>query len=257
MKKWFIQALWAAGSLAAILIVHYCAEAWLANRLTLHYLLLMSCVAGIAWLNLRRLPRTALFTFLGGFALLLGVLVACWKLGEIEALGSVAGQSWFQGLYERLLLLLALVGVLASSLIPIFIHPSSEKAALPFSKWLLGGAILLLDFAVAMPNIRTEKIFYHLFREGGAGQVCVFVHPEGVTEHAIPLCVKYRNEEQAECDTMLYITRTLWMESEGGLYGYFEGNGPRALFSQHLLCWEAIKDLLKGNNKNSEEKIAD
>lgn len=56
MKNCLCIALWAVGSLAAIVVIHHWLGERLEYRLTLRYLLLMLCAGGLVWLNLRKHP---------------------------------------------------------------------------------------------------------------------------------------------------------------------------------------------------------
>ncbi len=212
--KLLTRTMWIVGTLAAIVVIHNLLEIWLEYRLTLHYLLLMLCAGGIAWLNLRKLSRATQHLFYGGFTLLLGGLIACWKLGEFETICKwleVATSSYGeQCLYKNLLCLLALLVALVSSVLPTIVRPSEVKQSTLLSRWFLFGAILILDFAVAMPNTRMERLFYDIFYRGQSGEIQVFIANE---EEQSPITLKICDLKE-QSDTTLHIINNIWIQTE-------------------------------------------
>ncbi len=243
MKSVLLRTLRVLASLAAIIIIHYLFEGWFVYRLTLHYLLLMLCAVGIAWFNLRKLPQTVQYLIYGGFALFLGGLIACWKLGEVEAVCKWLELStyWEQQLYEYSLSLLALCVVLVSSVLPIFMKASETEQSKPFSKWFLLGAILVLDFAVAMPNTRIERVVYDIFYRKQSGRVEVSIADKEVEN---PLTLKIHNLRE-QTDTTFQINNGVWIETDSRRYGNIGIEGPRAVLSQYTIFWQTLKDRLK------------
>ena len=252
MKRFYFAPMWALGSLAAIVVIHHWLGEWLEYRLTLRYLLLMLCTGGLAWLNLRKHPRTVQFLIFGGFALLLGGLIACWKLGEVEAVCKSLGLTtyWEQRLYEYSLFLLALFVVLVSSVLPIFMKASEAEQSTKFSRCFILGAILVLDFAAAMPNTRIERIVYDIFYKKQAGRVDLSIADKKVEN---PITLKVRNQQE-QTDTTFQINRGVWIETDFRQYGYFGIEGPRALLGQHTVFWQRLKDGQEKEEKNLPDK---
>lgn len=253
MKKFLVRAWRIVGTLAAIVVVHNLLGIWLEYHLTLRYLLLMLCTGGITWLNLHKLSRTTQHLFYGGFTLLLGGLIACWKLGEFETICKwleVANiVSWEQRYYEDSLALLALLVALVSSVLPTIVRPSEVKQSTLLSRWFLFGAIFILDFAAAMPNTRMERLFYDVFYGRQPGEIQVYIANE---EEQSPIALKICDLKE-QSDTTLHIINNIWIQTDDQHWSYFGFfQGPRLTLNQHTVFWQMLKERFK---KQSELQL--
>lgn len=121
---------------------------WLEDHTTTRYALLMLAAALLIGLNIRKCSSSVKRFVFGGFLLGLSVLLGLWKYGAV--------QSWYEyvphPLYYWLLRNWGGLSVLLASLLPLFCRAENPRCIRP-SKIVLWTAILLFDFAAAMPNV--------------------------------------------------------------------------------------------------------
>lgn len=139
---------------------------WLEDHTTTRYALLMLAAALLIGLNIRKCSSSVKRFVFGGFLLGLSVLLGLWKCGEFGGWSLVPPPLSFywsytlnywtcyapHPIYSVLIHIWGALSVLLASLLPLFCRAENPRCVKP-SKIVLWTAILLFDFAAAMPNV--------------------------------------------------------------------------------------------------------
>ncbi len=110
----------------------------------------------IIWFNIRKLAQPIRYGVIGTYLLFFAIIIFWYKVASFpSSFDFIPDNSSFfhhQQTYRILRILGALGFILLASILPIFITTKTSNSVKSWKIWLWG-AILLLDFVAAMPNI--------------------------------------------------------------------------------------------------------
>ena len=238
---------------------------WLEDHTTTRYALLMLAAALLIGLNIRKCSSSVKRFVFGDFLLGLSVLIGLWKCGAVQSYGYV-----LHPLYYWLLRNWGGLSVLLASLLPLFCRAANPRCVKP-SKIVLWTAILLFDFAAAMPNVWEYAYI----------DKCLYVSPEKnlyllKTDYTCTILYGQDSLKPYYADSTAFLSvnyhcideaADLWI-SESGDSLYFErevnrykitrpdgetletGSAPIGLWESATNCWQwnvwqKIKELFK------------
>lgn len=192
MKKLLYNLLWIVGSL---LCYFACCQV-LPSGATIGMSLRIVVVAVIALVNLWCVSPKVRQIYFGTVTLLLSILLIVWKLDLVSDIMQEPGV-YIKGLFCVINILLTL-SLLTAIILRIFVNKGCYDST-PASRNYLFGALLLLSFAVTMPNIFNDKVNHQIVNDGGGYIYCKELNKE--SDNALMLIV-----EKDGCLDTLYVT---------------------------------------------------
>lgn len=173
------------------------------------YTLLMTLAALIIWVNVRKLSASARRFVFGCFFFGLSVLVGVWKIGCMAC--NYAD-------YTNRFVYWGAQCVLLASLLPVVCWQNSTRMA-AIRKVCFWAAVLLLDFVVAMPNIREDEQLYKCLYYNAARKLYIIKTPDVCTVLSCQDSLKSHCDENTCFRSVCYRpandSDNLWV-SEGG-----------------------------------------
>lgn len=192
MKKLLYNTLWIIGSL---LCYFACCQVLLGST-TIGMSLRIVVVAVIALVNLWCVSPKVRQIYFGTVTLLLSILLIVWKLDLVSDIMQEPGV-YIKELF-RLINILLVLSLFTATLLRVFVNKRCYDST-PASRNYLFGALILLSFAVAMPNMFNNKVNHQIVNDGGGYIYCKELNKE--CEDALMLIV-----EKDGCLDTLYVT---------------------------------------------------
>ena len=192
MKKLLYNLLWIVGSL---LCYFTCCQV-LPSGATIGLSLRVVVVAVIALANLWQVSPKVKQIYFGTVTLLLSILLIVWKLDLVSDILQEPGV-YIKELF-RVINILLVLSLFTATLLRVFANKGCYDST-PTSRNYLFSALLLLSFAVTMPNIFNDKVNHQIVNDGGGYIYCKELNKE--CEDALMLIV-----EKDGCLDTLYVT---------------------------------------------------
>lgn len=192
MKKPLYNLLWIVGSL---LCYFACCQV-LPSGATIGMSLRVVVVAVIALVNLWCVSPKVKQIYFGTVTLLLSILLIVWKLDLVSDIMQES-EVYIKELFCVINILLTL-SLLTAIILRIYAKKRNSDST-PASRNYLFGALILLSFAVAMPNIFNDKVNHQIVNDGEGYIYCKELNKE--SDNALMLIV----EKDDYLDT-LYVT---------------------------------------------------
>ena len=192
MKKLLYNTLWIIGSL----LCYYACCQILPSGATIGMSLRIVVVAVIALVNLWCVSPKVKQIYFGTVTLLLSILLIVWKLDLVSDILQEPGV-YIKELFRVINILLTL-SLLTAIILRIYAKKRNSDST-PASRNYLFSALLLLSFAVTMPNIFNDKVNHQIVNDGGGYIYCKELNKE--CEDALMLIV-----EKDGCLDTLYVT---------------------------------------------------
>lgn len=192
MKKLLYNLLWIVGSL---LCYFACCQV-LPSGATIGLSLRVVVVAVIALANLWQVSPKVRQIYFGTVTLLLSILLIVWKLDLVSDIMQES-EVYIKELFCVINILLVL-SLLTAIILRIYAKKRNSDST-PASRNYLFGALILLSFAVAMPNMFNNKVNHQIVNDGEGYIYCKELNKE--SDNALMLIV----EKDDYLDT-LYVT---------------------------------------------------
>lgn len=192
MKKLLYNLLWIVGSLLCYFV---CCQV-LPSGATIGMSLRIVVVAVIALVNLWCVSPKVKQIYFGTVTLLLSILLIVWKLDLVSDIMQEPGV-YIKELF-RVINILLVLSLFTATLLRVFANKGCYDST-PTSRNYLFSALLLLSFAVTMPNIFNNKVNHQIVNDGGGYIYCKELNKE--CEDALMLIV-----EKDGCLDTLYVT---------------------------------------------------
>lgn len=192
MKKPLYNLLWIVGSL---LCYFACCQV-LPSGATIGMSLRVVVVAVIALVNLWCVSPKVKQIYFGTVTLLLSILLIVWKLDLVSDILQEPGV-YIKELF-RVINILLVLSLFTATLLRVFVNKECYDST-PASRNYLFSALLLLSFAVTMPNIFNDKVNHQIVNDGEGYIYCKELNKE--SDNALMLIV----EKDDYLDT-LYVT---------------------------------------------------
>ena len=192
MKKPLYNILWIVGSL---LCYFACCQV-LPSGATIGMSLRVVVVAVIALVNLWCVSPKVRQIYFGTVTLLLSILLIVWKLDLVSDIMQES-EVYIKELFCVINILLTL-SLLTAIILRIYAKKRNSDST-PASRNYLFGALILLSFAVTMPNIFNNKVNHQIVNDGEGYIYCKELNKE--SDNALMLIV-----EKDGCLDTLYVT---------------------------------------------------
>lgn len=192
MKKLLYNLLWIVGSLLCYFV---CCQV-LPSGATIGMSLRVVVVAVIALVNLWCVSPKVKQIYFGTVTLLLSILLIVWKLDLVSDIMQES-EVYIKELFCVINILLVL-SLFTATLLRIYAKKRNSDST-PASRNYLFGALILLSFAVAMPNIFNDKVNHQIVNDGEGYIYCKELNKE--SDNALMLIV-----EKDGCLDTLYVT---------------------------------------------------
>ena len=217
MKKLLYNLLWIVGSL---LCYFACCQV-LPSGATIGMSLRIVVVAVIALVNLWCVSPKVKQIYFGTVTLLLSILLIVWKLDLVSDIMQES-EVYIKELFCVINILLTLSLLTAISL-RIYAKKRNSDST-PASRNYLFGALILLSFAVAMPNMFNNKVNHQIVNDGEGYIYCKELNKE--SDNALMLIV-----EKDGCLDTLYVTNPKYCIED---YDYSVGDDDYWVFRSWL-----------------------
>ena len=192
MKKLLYNTLWIVGSL----LCYYACCQVLPNGTTIGLSLRVVVVAVITLVNIWLVSPKVKQIYFGTVTLLLSILLIVWKLDLVSDILQEPGV-YIKELF-RVINILLVLSLFTATLLRVFANKGCYDST-PTSRNYLFSALLLLSFAVTMPNIFNDKVNHQIVNDGGGYIYCKELNKE--CEDALMLII-----EKDNCLDTLYVT---------------------------------------------------
>lgn len=192
MKKLLYNLLWIVGSLLCYFV---CCQV-LPSGATIGMSLRIVVVAVIALVNLWCVSPKVKQIYFGTVTLLLSILLIVWKLDLVSDIMQESGV-YIKELF-RVINILLVLSLFTATLLRVFANKGCYDST-PASRNYLFGALILLSFAVTMPNIFNDKVNHQIVNDGEGYIYCKELNKE--SDNALMLIV-----EKDGCLDTLYVT---------------------------------------------------
>lgn len=217
MKKPLYNILWIVGSL---LCYFACCQV-LPSGATIGMSLRIVLVAVIALVNLWCVSPKVKQIYFGTVTLLLSILLIVWKLDLVSDIMQES-EVYIKELFCVINILLTL-SLLTAIILRIYAKKRNSDST-PASRNYLFGALILLSFAVAMPNMFNNKVNHQIVNDGEGYIYCKELNKE--SDNALMLIV----EKDDYLDT-LYVTNPKYCIED---YDYSVGEDDYWVFKSLL-----------------------
>lgn len=192
MKKLLYNLLWIVGSLLCYFV---CCQV-LPSGATIGLSLRVVVVAVIALVNLWCVSPKVKQIYFGTVTLLLSILLIVWKLDLVSDILQEPGV-YIKELF-RVINILLVLSLFTAALLRVFANKGYYDYT-PASRNYLFGALLLLSFAVTMPNIFNDKVNHQIVNEGDGYIYCK--EQNKACDNALMLII-----DKDDCVDTLYVT---------------------------------------------------
>ena len=186
LKKILVRTAYIVGSLLLYLLLFnrpflfwmewgYYGDESYCNHYTFSGLWQFAIALAIIWLNIRKLAKPIRLSVIGTYLFFFAIIIFWYKVESFpfsfDFISDDCGFSFHKGNYRILRIFYCLGFILLASILPIFFKSTAMPQLAKFGKIWIWTAILILDFAAAMPNIyfseqQADKL-YMGFREMG------------------------------------------------------------------------------------------
>lgn len=153
LKNALVRATYIVGSLLAVLILFIWSPIGEHHK-TLTGIWQFVITLAIIWFNIRKLAKPIQLVTIGMYLFLFAVMMFWYKTEPFPRWFYDFPSLWGQSCNYRMMRILCCIGfILLASILPIFLKSTDAPRLAKFGTIWIWTAILILDFAAAMPNI--------------------------------------------------------------------------------------------------------